>query len=339
MERPFSLGRKDSDVVRKRGKAVNTEWISIVVPCFNEEQALPLFYSELEAVRKKLINADIEYIFVNDGSKDHTLKVIKGFAGQNPSRVRYLSFSRNFGKEAALAAGLQHATGDYVAVMDADLQDPPELLPEMLALLRTKTYDCIGTCRITRNGEPPIRSFFAKRFYQLMNRISDTEFVDGARDYRLMTRQMVDAVLSVSEVNRFSKGIFSWVGFETYYLPYENKERVAGKSSWSFWNLFKYSLDAIVNFSEIPLTIASFVGLLSFVLAIFFLGVIIIRTLIFDDPTAGWPSLVTIILAIGGLQLFCLGIVGKYLGKTYLETKKRPLYILKETDQDQKEKN
>ncbi|WP_192987853.1 glycosyltransferase family 2 protein [Carnobacterium mobile] len=314
------------------------EQISIVVPCFNEELALPFFYAALEETRKNLKQADIEYIFIDDGSKDQTLNTLKKFAAQDTKRVHYLSFSRNFGKEAALIAGLQYATGDYIAVMDADLQDPPELLPEMLELLRTKEYDCIGTRRITRNGEPPIRSFFANCFYRLMNRISDTEFVDGARDYRLMTRRMVEAVLSLDEVNRFSKGIFSWVGFETYYLPYENKERVAGKTSWSFWGLFNYSLEAIINFSEFPLTFASFIGLFSFLAAIFFLLFIVVRALIFGDPTAGWPSLVTIMLAVGGLQLFCLGIVGKYLGKTYLETKRRPLYILKETDQTEKEK-
>ncbi|WP_313467149.1 glycosyltransferase family 2 protein [Carnobacterium sp.] len=314
------------------------EQISIVVPCFNEELALPFFYAALEETRKNLKQADIEYIFIDDGSKDQTLNILKKFAAQDTKRVHYLSFSRNFGKEAALIAGLQYATGDYIAVMDADLQDPPELLPEMLELLRTKEYDCIGTRRITRNGEPPIRSFFANCFYRLMNRISDTEFVDGARDYRLMTRRMVKAVLSLDEVNRFSKGIFSWVGFETYYLPYENKERVAGKTSWSFWGLFNYSLEAIINFSEFPLTFASFIGLFSFLAAIFFLLFIVVRALIFGDPTAGWPSLVTIMLAVGGLQLFCLGIVGKYLGKTYLETKRRPLYILKETDQTEKEK-
>lgn len=314
------------------------EQISIVVPCFNEELALPFFYAALEETRKNLKQADIEYIFIDDGSKDQTLNTLKKFAAQDTKRVHYLSFSRNFGKEAALIAGLQYATGDYIAVMDADLQDPPELLPEMLELLRTKEYDCIGTRRITRDGEPPIRSFFANCFYRLMNRISDTEFVDGARDYRLMTRRMVEAVLSLDEVNRFSKGIFSWVGFETYYLPYENKERVAGKTSWSFWGLFNYSLEAIINFSEFPLTFASFIGLFSFLAAIFFLLFIVVRALIFGDPTAGWPSLVTIMLAVGGLQLFCLGIVGKYLGKTYLETKRRPLYILKETDQTEKEK-
>ncbi len=318
---------------------MKVDLISIVVPCFNEEVALPLFYEAVENTRKRLDQADIEYIFIDDGSKDQTLAVMKELAEKDEKRIRYLSFSRNFGKEAAMYAGLEHATGEYIAVMDADLQDPPELLPEMLSILRKKTYDCVGTKRVTRKGEPPVRSFFAKQFYKWMNRISDTEFVDGARDYRLMTRRMVEAVLSVSEVNRFSKGIFSWVGFDTYYLSYNNKERIAGETSWSFWGLVNYSLDAVINFSDLPLTLASFVGLLSFFISILFLIFIVIRALIFGDPTAGWPSLVTIMLAIGGLQLFCLGIVGKYLGKTYLETKKRPLYILKETDQANKEQH
>lgn len=317
-------------------KGLEMEKLSLVVPCYNEEQTIPLFFTAVEKIRASLTNITIEYIFVNDGSKDHTLAVLREMAQQYPDSIKYLSFSRNFGKEAALYAGMEYSTGDYVAVMDVDLQDPPDLLPQMLHLIRHEAYDCIGTRRISRKGEPLFRSFLAKEFYRIMNRISAVEFVDGARDYRLMTRQMVEAVLSMTEVNRFSKGMFSWVGFDTKYLEYENKERVAGKSSWSIWSLFKYSLDAIVDFSDIPLAIASFVGLTSFIMAIFFMIAIIIRTVLFDDPTAGWPSLVSIILAIGGLQLFCLGIVGKYLGKTYLETKKRPIYILKETDKKNK---
>ncbi|WP_035055483.1 glycosyltransferase family 2 protein [Carnobacterium pleistocenium] len=312
------------------------EKLSLVIPCYNEEQTIPLFFTAVEKIRTALPNTSIEYIFVNDGSKDHTLTVLREMAKQYPDSVKYLSFSRNFGKEAALYAGLEYSTGDYVAVMDVDLQDPPDLLPQMLQLIRHEEYDCVGTRRVSRKGEPLLRSFLAKEFYRIMKRISAVEFVDGARDYRLMTRQMVEAVLSMTEVNRFSKGMFSWVGFDTKYLEYENKERVAGKSSWSIWSLFKYSLDAIVDFSDIPLAIASFVGLTSFIMAIFFMIAIVIRTVLFDDPTAGWPSLVTIVLAIGGLQLFCLGIVGKYLGKTYLETKKRPIYILKETDKKNK---
>lgn len=305
--------------------------ISIVVPCHNEEEMVPIFHKEITAVSEQLPDAVFEMIFVNDGSKDATLDELKRVASLD-ERVHYLSFSRNFGKEAAMVAGLRHATGNYVAVMDADLQDPPALLVEMVALIRTGEYDCIGTKRVDRKGEPPIRSFFARQFYQLINRISDTEIVDGARDFRLMTRQMVDAVLEMTEYNRFSKGIFSWVGFETKYLSYENQERVAGKTTWSFWSLFKYSLDGIVAFSEAPLAIAAFTGFLSFAVAILAALILTVRTLVFGNATSGWTSLIVIILGMGGLQLLCLGILGKYLGKTFMETKRRPLYILKETD-------
>ena len=305
--------------------------ISIVVPCHNEEEMVPIFHKEITAVSEQLPDAVFEMIFVNDGSKDATLAELKRVASLD-ERVHYLSFSRNFGKEAAMVAGLRHATGNYVAVMDADLQDPPALLVEMIALIRTGEYDCIGTKRVDRKGEPPIRSFFARQFYQLINRISDTEIVDGARDFRLMTRQMVDAVLEMTEYNRFSKGIFSWVGFETKYLSYENQERVAGKTTWSFWSLFKYSLDGIVAFSEAPLAIAAFTGFLSFAVAILAALILTVRTLVFGNATSGWTSLIVIILGMGGLQLLCLGILGKYLGKTFMETKRRPLYILKETD-------
>ena len=305
--------------------------ISIVVPCHNEEEMVPIFHKEITAVSDQLPDAVFEMIFVNDGSKDATLAELKRLASLD-ERVHYLSFSRNFGKEAAMVAGLRHATGNYVAVMDADLQDPPALLVEMVALIRTGEYDCIGTKRLDRKGEPPIRSFFARQFYQLINRISATEIVDGARDFRLMTRQMVDAVLDMTEYNRFSKGIFSWVGFETKYLSYENQERVAGKTTWSFWSLFKYSLDGIVAFSEAPLAIAAFTGFLSFAVAILAALILTVRTLVFGNATSGWTSLIVIILGMGGLQLLCLGILGKYLGKTFMETKRRPLYILKETD-------
>ena len=305
--------------------------ISIVVPCHNEEEMVPIFHKEITAVRDQLPDAVFELIFVNDGSKDATLAELKRLASLD-ERVHYLSFSRNFGKEAAMVAGLRHATGNYVAVMDADLQDPPAMLVEMVALIRTGEYDCIGTKRLDRKGEPPIRSFFARQFYHLINRISDTEIVDGARDFRLMTRQMVDAVLEMTEYNRFSKGIFSWVGFETKYLSYENQERVAGKTTWSFWSLFKYSLDGIVAFSEAPLAIAAFTGFLSFAVAILAALILTVRTLVFGNATSGWTSLIVIILGMGGLQLLCLGILGKYLGKTFMETKRRPLYILKETD-------
>ncbi|MFZ1253343.1 MAG: glycosyltransferase family 2 protein [Trichococcus flocculiformis] len=305
--------------------------ISIVVPCHNEEEMVPIFHKEITAVSEQLPDAVFEMIFVNDGSKDATLAELKRVATLD-ERVHYLSFSRNFGKEAAMVAGLRHATGNYVAVMDADLQDPPAMLVEMVALIRTGEYDCIGTKRLDRKGEPPIRSFFARQFYHLINRISDTEIVDGARDFRLMTRQMVDAVLEMTEYNRFSKGIFSWVGFETKYLSYENQERVAGKTTWSFWSLFKYSLDGIVAFSEAPLAIAAFTGFLSFAVAILAALILTVRTLVFGNATSGWTSLIVIILGMGGLQLLCLGILGKYLGKTFMETKRRPLYILKETD-------
>ena len=305
--------------------------ISIVVPCHNEEEMVPIFHKEITAVSDQLPDAVFEMIFVNDGSKDATLAELKRVASLD-ERVHYLSFSRNFGKEAAMVAGLRHATGNYVAVMDADLQDPPAMLVEMVALIRTGEYDCIGTKRLDRKGEPPIRSFFARQFYHLINRISDTEIVDGARDFRLMTRQMVDAVLEMTEYNRFSKGIFSWVGFESKYLSYENQERVAGKTTWSFWSLFKYSLDGIVAFSEAPLAIAAFTGFLSFAVAILAALILTVRTLVFGNATSGWTSLIVIILGMGGLQLLCLGILGKYLGKTFMETKRRPLYILKETD-------
>lgn len=304
--------------------------LSVIVPCYNEEEAIPLFFTEMEKV-KEAINYDFEYIFINDGSEDQTLDRLRELARQY-RYVRYLSFSRNFGKEAALYAGLRAAKGDLVTVMDVDLQDPPELLPKMIEMIETKGIDCVGTRRANRKGEPPIRSFFAKKFYQLINRISDTEMVDGARDYRLMTRQMVDAILELTEHNRFSKGLFSWVGFDTEYITFENRERVAGKTSWSFWQLLNYSIDGIVNFSDAPLNIASFVGAFSCVASGITMIFIIIRALLFGDPTAGWPSLVTIILFIGGVQLLCIGIIGKYIGKIFMETKKRPVYIVKETE-------
>ncbi|MDT2769711.1 glycosyltransferase family 2 protein [Enterococcus pseudoavium] len=304
--------------------------LSVIVPCYNEEEAIPLFFTEMEKV-KEAINYDFEYIFINDGSEDQTLDRLRELARQY-RYVRYLSFSRNFGKEAALYAGLRAAKGDLVTVMDVDLQDPPELLPKMIEMIETKGIDCVGTRRANRKGEPPIRSFFAKKFYQLINRISDTEMVDGARDYRLMTRQMVDAILELTEHNRFSKGLFSWVGFDTEYITFENRERVAGKTSWSFWQLLNYSIDGIVNFSDAPLNIASFVGAFSCVASGIAMIFIIIRALLFGDPTAGWPSLVTIILFIGGVQLLCIGIIGKYIGKIFMETKKRPVYIVKETE-------
>lgn len=303
--------------------------ISIIVPCFNEEESLPLFYAEMEKIKFQ-INDHFEYIFVNDGSKDRTLQVLRDL-NQVDKSVHYLSFSRNFGKEAALYAGLKHATGDLVTVMDADLQDPPELLLTMKSMLeKNPDLDCVGTRRTTRDGEPPIRSFFAKMFYKLINRISQVEMVDGARDFRLMRRQMVDAILEVSEYNRFSKGIFAWVGFRTEYLEYKNVERVAGKTSWSFWQLLNYSLEGIINFSDAPLTIAFLGGVAACLLAFFLIMIVIVRTLIFGDPTSGWPSMVSIILFLGGFQLLTIGILGKYIGKIFMETKKRPIYVVKE---------
>ena len=303
--------------------------ISIIVPCFNEEESLPLFYAEMEKIKSQ-INDHFEYIFVNDGSKDRTLAILRELNQKNNS-VRYLSFSRNFGKEAALYAGLKHATGDLVTVMDADLQDPPELLLTMKSMLeKNPDLDCVGTRRTTRDGEPPIRSFFAKMFYKLINKISQVEMVDGARDFRLMRRQMVDAILEVSEYNRFSKGIFAWVGFRTEYLEYKNVERVAGKTSWSFWQLLNYSLEGIINFSDAPLTIAFLGGVAACLLAFFLIMIVIVRTLIFGDPTSGWPSMVSIILFLGGFQLLTIGILGKYIGKIFMETKKRPIYVIKE---------
>lgn len=307
--------------------------LSIVVPCYNEEESLPFFLKAVEQ-RSREITHSIEYIFVNDGSTDATLTVLKEFHHQLPKKVRFISFSRNFGKEAALYAGLQAAKGDLVTVMDADLQDPPELLPKMIQIIENSDIDCVGTRRSDRQGEPPVRSFFARLFYKVINKYGDTEMIDGARDFRLMTRQMVDAILDVTEYNRFSKGIFSWVGFKTEYLSYENRERVAGETTWSFWSLFKYSIDGLINFSDAPLTIASFVGAFSCVGAGIALIFIVLRALIFGDPTSGWPSLVSVILFVGGLQLLCLGIIGKYIGKIFLETKNRPIYIIKETEKD-----
>lgn len=303
--------------------------ISIIVPCFNEEESLPLFYAEMEKIKSQ-IDDNFEYIFVNDGSKDRTLQVLRDL-NQADKNVHYLSFSRNFGKEAALYAGLKHATGDLVTVMDADLQDPPELLLTMKSMLeKNPDLDCVGTRRTTRDGEPPIRSFFAKMFYKLINRISQVEMMDGARDFRFMRRQMVDAILEVSEYNRFSKGIFAWVGFKTEYLEYKNVERVAGKTSWSFWQLLNYSLEGIINFSDAPLTIAFLGGVVACLLAFFLIIIVIVRTLIFGDPTSGWPSMVSIILFLGGFQLLTIGILGKYIGKIFMETKKRPIYVIKE---------
>lgn len=306
--------------------------ISLIIPCFNEEEAVPLLYKELNRIAGIMEHQLFEYLFVNDGSKDNTLSVVKELH-RGDERVRFISFSRNFGKEAAILAGLKAATGDYVAILDADLQDPPELLVDMYHSIKNEGFDCVATYRVTRKGEPAIRSFFARKFYQLINKISDVKLVDGARDFRLMTRQMVDAILDICEYNRFSKGIFQWVGFNTQWIPYENVERVAGTTKWSFLSLFFYSLEGIVAFSTRPLSIASWFGILFCIISFIMVCVIIAKTLIWGDPVAGYPSTVCIIFFIGGIQLFCLGIVGQYLSKTYLETKRRPVFIIKETEE------
>ena len=310
--------------------------ISLIVPCYNEAGALPLFYAEAARVAGEMRQshgADFEFIFVDDGSKDDTLKTAKALR-QKDERVRYVSFSRNFGKEAAIYAGLQAAKGDYAALLDADLQDPPALLPEMLNALLSGEYDCAATRRTTRKGEPPLRSFFSRMFYRLIHKMSDTEIMDGARDYRLMTRKMVDAVLSLGEYNRFSKGIFGWVGFRTKWFAYENIERAAGQTKWNFWKLFRYSIEGIVGFSTAPLAAAALLGVLFCLAALVMIGVIIVRTLVFGDPTSGWPSMVCIILLCSGVQLFCTGVLGEYLAKTYLEVKRRPLYLVREGSED-----
>lgn len=303
--------------------------LSIIVPSYNEEETIMLFYEALEEVHKKLLDVEYEYWFIDDGSKDKTLEILQDLHNKD-SHVHYISFSRNFGKEAALYAGLENATGDLITVMDADLQDPPSLLPEMIAGVLSGEWDAIGTRRVSRDGESKIRSLFAKTFYWLINKISSVEMVDGARDFRVMSRQMVDAVLEMPEYNRFSKGIFSWVGFRTKYLEYKNIERIAGNTSWSFLQLFKYAIEGIVTFSETPLVIASSLGALMAIFSGFSLLGVVIRALINNTSVAGWPSLVSIFLFIGGIQLFVLGIIGRYIGNIYLEVKKRPIYLAKE---------
>ena len=308
--------------------------ISIVVPMYNEQESLQILYRELNRVTREMGDYDFEYLFVNDGSKDATLQKIRELAAED-ERVHYLSFSRNFGKEAALLAGLSYAKGDYVTTMDADLQDPPTLLPQMAAMLEAGDCDNVATRRVNRQGEPKIRSFFARMFYKVMRKLSHIEIADGARDYRLMNRAMVDSILSVSEYNRFSKGIFAWVGYDTKWLEFQNVERSAGETKWSFWKLVRYSFDGIINFSQAPLAFASWFGMfmtvLSFVAVIF----IIIRKLVFGDPVTGWASTACIITFIGGVQLFCMGIMGQYIAKTYLEVKKRPHYIVAESNMDE----
>lgn len=307
-----------------------TKLLSIIVPCYNEEESVPLFYQE--AIKQETFfhekDVELELIFVDDGSKDKTVEEVKKLR-EKDERIHLVSFSRNFGKEAAIIAGLEKAKGDFTVLMDADLQDPPALLPEMYGYIE-KGYDSVATRRVDRKGEPPIRSFFARRFYGLMRKISKTEIVDGARDYRLMTRQVTDAILSMREYNRFSKGIFGWVGYKTKWLEYENVQRAAGETKWNFWKLFLYSLDGIMAFSTMPLSIASFFGILFCILAFVFMIFIFVRALIYGDPVAGWPSMVCIISFIGGVQLLCLGIMGQYMSKLYMEVKDRPKYLVKE---------
>ncbi len=305
--------------------------ISVIVPCHNEEKVLPIFIKEIKKTEKIMAEKYgecFEYIFVDDGSSDNTLSILKD------SGMNYISFSRNFGKESAMYAGLKSAKGDYTVIIDADLQDPPELLPEMYRCITEEGYDSVGTRRVTRKGEPVIRSLLAGMFYKLMKKISQTDIVDGARDYRLMNKKFVNALLSMSEYNRFSKGLFGWVGFKTKWLEFENVERIAGETNWSLRKLFKYSVEGIVAFSTFPLVLSGFFGIVSCVLAFFFLGFIVIRKLLFGDPVDGWASTVSILLFLGGIQLLCLGILGQYLSKTYLETKNRPIYIVSETNID-----
>lgn len=309
--------------------------LSIIVPCYNEEQALPFFYQEIDKVSKELKALNFELIFVNDGSKDKTLEVLKEYH-QKDKRVKYISFSRNFGKESAMYAGLSMASGDYVTIMDVDLQDPPSLLPEMVRLIEEEGYDCVATKSTSRNGYSFLRKTFTKWFYDIIGKMSKTEMVPGARDYRLMTRQMVEAVLSMKEYNRYSKGLFSFVGFKTKWIEFENKERVAGTTKWNFWKLFSYALDGIVGFSTAPLTMAAFIGVLFCLIAFIMIIVIIVKTLAFGDPTSGWPSLACIIFMVSGIQLLCLGVIGEYLAKMYLEVKQRPIYIIKESNVDKK---
>lgn len=303
--------------------------ITLIIPCYNEQEVLPILYKALCDVAKKMVEETFEFLFVDDGSKDQTLSILKKYA-ESDNRVKYISFSRNFGKEAAIYAGFCNATGDFVAVMDADMQDPPTLLPEMYKAIKDEGYDSVATRRISREGEPRLRSFFAKMFYKIINHISDADIVDGARDFRLMTRKMADAIVQMGEYNRFTKGIYGWIGFRTKWLPYKNVERAAGETKWSFWKLFSYSISGFVNFSEVPLKISSLVGIALCFIAFLSVIVIVIRRFLFGDPVDGWASLASIITFLGGVQLLCIGIMGQYLAKTYLETKKRPIYIVRE---------
>ena len=300
------------------------------MPCYNEQEVLPIFYNETCKVIEKM-DADFEFIFIDDGSKDNTVLIMRELA-EKDDRVFYYSFSRNFGKEAGIYAGLSNAKGDICVVMDADMQDPPSLLPQMYDAIINEGYDLVATCRETREGEPPVRAFFARLFYKIINKISDADIKDGARDFRMMSRKMVDSIIELGEYNRFSKGIFGWVGFKTKWLPYENIERAAGNTKWSFWKLFKYSLDGIVNFSSAPLYISSLIGILFCIIAFISTIFFFVRRLMFGDPVTGWASTACIITFIGGIQLFCVGVLGQYMARMYLETKNRPKYIIRETN-------
>lgn len=300
------------------------------MPCYNEQEVLPIFYNETCKVIEKM-DADFEFIFIDDGSKDNTVLIMRELA-EKDDRVFYYSFSRNFGKEAGIYAGLSNAKGDICVVMDADMQDPPSLLPQMYDAIINEGYDLVATCRETREGEPPVRAFFARLFYKIINKISDADIKDGARDFRMMSRKMVDSIIELGEYNRFSKGIFGWVGFKTKWLPYENIERAAGNTKWSFWKLFKYSLDGIVNFSSAPLYISSLIGILFCIIAFISTIFFFVRRLMFGDPVTGWASTACIITFIGGIQLFCVGVLGQYIARMYLETKNRPKYIVRETN-------
>lgn len=313
--------------------------ISIVVPCYNEEESLPLFYKEVNKVTEQMKRkCEFEFVFVNDGSKDKTLEELRKLAKED-NRVKYVSFSRNFGKEAGIFAGLEYATGDYVTTMDADLQDPPSLLEEMFETLETGEFDCCATRSTNRKGYSFLRKTFTKWFYKIIGKISKTEMVPGARDFRLMTRQMVDAILSMKEYNRYSKGLFSFVGFQTKWIEFEIEDRVAGETKWNFWKLFAYAIEGIVAFSTAPLVFAALIGVLFCIIAFILILVIVVKTLVWGDPVGGWPSMVCIMFLVGGVQLFCTGIIGEYLAKTYLETKHRPIYIIKETEKDMKTEN
>ncbi len=317
-----------------------TKKISIVVPSYNEQEVLPLFYEEIQKVMAQMQdehgNLTFELLFINDGSRDNTLSMLRDLA-QKDDRVRYISFSRNFGKEAGMYAGLENATGDYVVIMDADLQHPPSFLPQMYNIVLSGEYDCATTRRVSRQGEPKLLSWFSRQFYKIINRISQTEIVDGAQDFRFMTRQMVDSILSMKEYNRFSKGIFSWVGFRTKYIEYENVERAAGSSTWSFWKLFHYALEGFFAFSTAPLTISSILGILSCIISFIAIIIVVIKKLCMGDPVQGFATTICAIFFVGGLQLFCTGILGQYLAKTYLETKRRPIYLVSETEKDIRE--